>query len=98
MRHYPVAHADAEVEGCACAIIKQLEDRDQDPITILVGDGPGAAPTPFHRRRHLTPEGAWFWEAEDDRGHLVRSGVVHHEPSAPELSPEDELALACFPD
>jgi hypothetical protein len=97
MKPYPIASAHREIEGCACAIVTQLEDRDQDPIMILLGDG-GAAPTPFHRRRFMLPEGGWAWEAVDDRGRAVRSGVIHDETLSHVSESEGEIAVAGMAD
>jgi hypothetical protein len=97
MKSYPIAYAHEEIEGCACAIVKQLEDRDHDPVMILLGDGE-ADPTPFHRRRFEMPDGNWSWEAADDRGRSVRSGVVHDEPPPSEEETEGELAPAGMAD
>ena len=93
MKPYPIAYAHEEIEGCACTIIKQLEDRDNDPIMILLGEGE-SAPTPFHRHKFMLPDGSWEWEAVDDRGRTVRSGVIHDEPPISEEETEGELALA----
>ena len=100
MRQYPVAQAHREIEECACALIKQLEEREQDPITLLVGDGPQAAPVPFHRTKFHYPDGGWCWEAVDDQGRSVRSGVMHDEPpkEACDEAYQEELALSGFPD
>lgn len=98
MKHYPVAYAHEDIESSACAIVKQLENRDQDPIMILVGEGDQAVPTAFHRRKYTLPDGGWSWEAVDDQGRWVRSGVVHDEATAGEVEEEKELELAGFPD
>ncbi|MBW3623391.1 MAG: hypothetical protein KY468_08275 [Armatimonadetes bacterium] len=99
MKQYPVAYADQEIEGCAPAIITQLESRTHDPIMILLGEGPHAVPTPFHRRKYEDPHGGWCWEAFDDQGRRVRSGVVHEEDSVEaDNEDEEELNAAGFPD
>jgi hypothetical protein len=97
MKAYPVTHAHEDLEGCACAIVKQLEDRDHDPVMILLGDGE-SAPTPFHRRRHILPGGGWAWEATDDRGRSVLSGVIHEDSPDLGVEADRELALAGMAD
>ena len=94
MTHYEASFAHEDLADCAGSVVRQLEQRDNDPIKILVGESEANEPLTFHRQKRFLPGGGWLWMAVDDQGREIHSSILHEDPPEEmDKTPEEEEFL-----